>query len=440
MLDYGSVIYHSASKTTLQKLDAIQSQSLRLCCGALKCTPISALEVECGIPPLQLRRNFLAQKLAVKYKCTPDNPAKECFDDCYQLYYGKFSEQFKPLKLKVDSVISNLPEAFIDPITDTVPPWEYSPPIYDTSLHTILAKKSDNPHFMLSVSLENMQKWPMSLRIYTDGSKGGEKTGCAFYVPSLKFSKKLRLPNGTSVFMSEMVAILESLRFVLSKPPISCVIFSDSLSSIQSLESGTDDSVIHQEIRYCIYQLWCMGIPVTVSWIPSHVGIQGNEVVDGLAKKALQHEVIDYPILNNLVDLNIALENNLLKEWQTSWDSDTKGRFYYKIQPTVSLKVKFSDPNRSKQTSLTRLRFGKCLLGDVLHMMKKRNTDCCEFCHIKEDVSHFLMDCLDHQDLRININDKVLMAGQVPSVKTLLGDSRWFDEVWNYVVQTKRNI
>ncbi len=42
-LDYGSIVYDSAAK------------ALRLCCGAFKTTPVSALQVEVGEMPLQIR-------------------------------------------------------------------------------------------------------------------------------------------------------------------------------------------------------------------------------------------------------------------------------------------------------------------------------------------------------------------------------------------------
>ncbi len=54
VLDYGSIVYDSAAKTLL-KLDVIQAQALRLCCGAFKTTPVSALQVEVGEMPLQIR-------------------------------------------------------------------------------------------------------------------------------------------------------------------------------------------------------------------------------------------------------------------------------------------------------------------------------------------------------------------------------------------------
>ena len=79
---------------------------------------------------------------------------------------------------------------------------------------------------MLSTSLENMAKWSSSLHIYTDGSKCEDKSACAFYVPCMNYSKKFHLPDNTSVYIAEMIAILETLRFLLLKPPLCCVIFS----------------------------------------------------------------------------------------------------------------------------------------------------------------------------------------------------------------------
>ncbi len=48
VLDYGCVVYGSAAETSLRKLDDIQHQVLRLCTGAIKTTPITALQVEMG--------------------------------------------------------------------------------------------------------------------------------------------------------------------------------------------------------------------------------------------------------------------------------------------------------------------------------------------------------------------------------------------------------
>ncbi len=62
VLDYGRIVYDSAAKT----FDVIQAQALRLCCGAFKATPVSALQVEVGEMPLQIRRKQLMMNYWVK--------------------------------------------------------------------------------------------------------------------------------------------------------------------------------------------------------------------------------------------------------------------------------------------------------------------------------------------------------------------------------------
>lgn len=59
VLEYGCIVFGSAAGTSLKRLDKIQAQALRLCCGAVMTTPISALQVEVGEMPLTLRRKQL---------------------------------------------------------------------------------------------------------------------------------------------------------------------------------------------------------------------------------------------------------------------------------------------------------------------------------------------------------------------------------------------
>ena len=61
-IDYGAQAYNSASKSLLSKLDIIQNHALRIATRAYYSTPINALEVECGIKPLHLRREEIILK------------------------------------------------------------------------------------------------------------------------------------------------------------------------------------------------------------------------------------------------------------------------------------------------------------------------------------------------------------------------------------------
>ena len=61
-IDYGAQAYNSASKPLLSKLDIIQNHALPIATRAYYSTPINALEVDCGIKPLHLRREEIILK------------------------------------------------------------------------------------------------------------------------------------------------------------------------------------------------------------------------------------------------------------------------------------------------------------------------------------------------------------------------------------------
>ena len=61
-LDYGCQAYMSASPTQLARLDKLQNNALRIATGAYKSTSVQAMEVECYIMPLSLRREEFALK------------------------------------------------------------------------------------------------------------------------------------------------------------------------------------------------------------------------------------------------------------------------------------------------------------------------------------------------------------------------------------------
>lgn len=65
-MDYGSVFYGSASDIYLKKLQVSKNRYLRLCLGLLKTTPTNVLEIGSCEPSLNLRRQYLSDKIATK--------------------------------------------------------------------------------------------------------------------------------------------------------------------------------------------------------------------------------------------------------------------------------------------------------------------------------------------------------------------------------------
>ena len=55
-IDYGAFFYATASRELLKILDTLQYAALREAIGVRTSTPTNALLVECGEPPLEMRR------------------------------------------------------------------------------------------------------------------------------------------------------------------------------------------------------------------------------------------------------------------------------------------------------------------------------------------------------------------------------------------------
>ena len=73
-LDYGCIVYGSARKSYLRKLDSIRNQGLRLALGAFRTFPVNSLYAEANEPSLNLRRKKLSLQYYLKLKSNPDNP------------------------------------------------------------------------------------------------------------------------------------------------------------------------------------------------------------------------------------------------------------------------------------------------------------------------------------------------------------------------------
>jgi len=73
------------------------------------------------------------------------------------------------------------------------------------------------------------------LEIYTDGSKDGVRTAAAVVAPN--FVKTVRLADNASIFAAEIHALDMALGIIWRTRSKDYVIFSDSLSSLEDIDS-----------------------------------------------------------------------------------------------------------------------------------------------------------------------------------------------------------
>lgn len=135
------------------------------------------------------------------------------------------------------------------------------------------------------------------LEIYTDGSRGNDgRASCSFVVPSMSIEKSFRLSNKTSIHAAEMVAIKLALEWATLVDHHQLVIYSDSLYVLQAIEQRQSlkrPNLLRDLLTS--HEVYSRGrkAEATLVWIPAHLGIEGNEQADMLAKSALTSPTVD---------------------------------------------------------------------------------------------------------------------------------------------------
>ena len=132
-------------------------------------------------------------------------------------------------------------------------------------------------------------------------------------------------------------------------------------------------------------------INTTLLWIPSHVGIEGNEESDKLAKAAVNLPVDNIsPMMKTTTDCYHEIELLIHTEWQTRYDQSTFKSWYKALQPTVNKQIKYTAKSRKEEISITRLRLGHIRTNERLYKMKRHDTGNCRHCNIPENTEHLL--------------------------------------------------
>ena len=257
--------------------------------------------------------------------------------------------------------------------------------------------KRDSPHILKSegnILIET--QYNNFLKIYTDGSNDPENnSSCAYVIPELRIKKGYKLPSHISIFMCELTAIFLALTWIEEFKPLNAVIFIDSLSALQAISGSIFKS--KAQIIYDIYFLYTsltrQGIQIILEWIPSHVGILGNELADQEAKKALKYynPIIQIPLYKD--DIKTVCKNMLKNLWQQNWNNNTKGRTLYSIQDTVNFKISIPRMNREWGRHLFKIRCGYISINKYLITLGKSRDENCGICNVTDNVYHFMFNC-----------------------------------------------
>ena len=403
-IDYGCYIYGAARKSYLKQLNTVHHEGLRLILGAFKTSPVDSLYSEAYEPPLKIRFTKLGLQYYTKIKSIPTNPAYDCiFNPKNQTLFNQKEKAIKTFGLRMKPILeeANIPIGNIhDSLQLSSPPWllKQSKVILDLNK---LSKKKTHP-LTYQEKLYNIHKnYPNYLHIYTDGSKDNQGTGCGAVLNNK--TMKQSLPKEASIFSAEICAIYLALKIISANKSKKFIIHSDSISVLHSIKNKKLDNPLIVKLLNKLHYIR-NSKNVIFCWIPGHMGIQGNDKADLLAKTALNIPP-DKTSKLPYTDLKYRIKQIITKKWQQLWDDNSQNKLY-QIEPLLKERKLDASNSRREETTLSRLRIGHTRLTHSFILKEEPPPKCP--CGNQYTIRHILIECTSLYHIRkkyYNVNN-----------------------------------
>ena len=337
LIDYNALYLCTYNSHALKPLETLQNRAMRIILGCPPSTRVILMQTELSLPPITSYIYQIATLNGTKIaKSISHNSATQQTSApsiLRKLIKGSVSYDCK-VHPKVFRVIANNARIHnvnlfsdnaavvnLNP-TERIKAKIHIPNLPNNSVTEVISRKSLWLESLDTVLKENFRN-TCPLQIYTDGSlkTSTGRAGYGFVVyegndMSDIHTVSASLPKWTTNLESELTAIKCGIMYA-SGHKRSALVISDSRSALQSINSfQTEYKHLANEINKDLTKGRDDGLNIQFMWVPSHVGIVGNEKADALAKAGSNNaspsgETITINQFRSLLKNHIADEQNL---------------------------------------------------------------------------------------------------------------------------------
>ena len=416
LIDYAAPTLITLSPTQLERLEVIQNNAMRTILGAPMWTRLCNLQMETQLPPLAAR---VSQRMACISSKIITSPLTTLAGDAllHAVQLDPNTQNNKTWCCAVSNTVRtfNLRQTILQKGSDKphplyIPkaPWEPHPAHFN--IKSLPSRKSDCSLATLQLNAKSSIQQVTtndSYQYFTDGSVNPDTKTCGAAVHAHNYSGLWRISNSCSSTQTELIAILKALEHAHSQIQTHIIIHTDSKSALQILQNTKPKQNIYliTNILHQLHTLKLQNKNITFNWIPSHIGLMGNEAADESAKLAA-----------NLPNIHITLHPT-----QSQIKSSTASiihkitlqnhKNYIRVSPSAywyQLSTKYEPPPISKSTPrklaviLHRLRLG-CKCNWEIVQSVDRDCNLCQT-NTNNPLLHYLLECNTTNPLRTITN------------------------------------
>ncbi|XP_049522641.1 uncharacterized protein LOC125945107 [Dermacentor silvarum] len=220
--------------------------------------------------------------------------------------------------------------------------------------------------------------------VYTDGSvlrDGAASAAC--FAPELSAQSQCRVLHAVSSTQAELAAIDQAAKLLYQRQVARAAILTDSRAALCLLAREDHGPTLIQRLHRKLHAVCELGCDLVFQWVPSHVGLPGNEEADRLAKEA--HTL---PVPRSLLVTPFDVARHTVAGYLRSHHPDPRvaAGSPPKLLPRRGL-------GRRDRALLLRLRIGCCRTAERVHRLSGLGSPYCDSCSGVESLDHVLLQC-----------------------------------------------
>ena len=208
------------------------------------------------------------------------------------------------------------------------------------------------------------------------------------------------------VFNAELFAIEKAFKIAWENKQLNTDkvwIFSNSQAAIKRLKNTSLKAGQYyiQTIRKWAKKFQNIAIQLHLKWVPGHINIKENELVDKVVKKEIKLQYITPESYIFLAFIKRKIRETGLIDWNNIWlESKSKGKHYKQFECKPNWKSLVKIVKKQIFSSFFQLKIGHGYFKSYLNRAFDSYPNVCFICNIKENPEHLLLHCKRYSLIR----------------------------------------